>query len=72
MQQLQKSLGEAEEDKRGIDGRLSSAQTALVLQEETIRRSERERRVGQEKNFALEQNLKELEATKKNLEVKNV
>ena len=38
---LQKTLCEAEEDKRGIDTRLASAQTALMLQEETIRRNER-------------------------------
>ena len=44
LQQLQKSLGEMEEGKRGADGRLSSAQTALMLQEETIRRHERERK----------------------------
>ena len=31
-------------DKKGIDGRLASAQTALMLQEETIRRNERERK----------------------------
>merc|ERR1712015_95091 len=36
LQQLQKSLGEAEEGKRGAHGRLASAQTALMLQEETI------------------------------------
>jgi len=35
---LQKSLVEVEEDKRGLDGRFASAQTAVMLQEETIRR----------------------------------
>lgn len=31
-------MGETEEDKRGLDGRFASAQTALLMQEETIRR----------------------------------
>ena len=46
---LNKSLGQLEEGKRGSDGRLASAQTALMLQEETIRRCEREKKALGEK-----------------------
>ena len=46
---LNKSLGALEEGKRGSDGRLASAQTALMLQEETIRRCEREKKALSEK-----------------------
>ena len=46
---LNKSLGALEEGKRGSDGRLASAQTALMLQEETIRRCEREKKALAEK-----------------------
>jgi len=43
--------------KRDIDGRLASAQTALMLQEETIRRNERERKQMAEKINELERHL---------------
>ena len=49
MTALNKSLGQLEEGKRGSDGRLASAQTALMLQEETIRRCEREKKALGEK-----------------------
>ena len=49
MNALNKSLGALEEGKRGSDGRLASAQTALMLQEETIRRCEREKKALSEK-----------------------
>jgi rootletin len=55
--QLQKLMTESEEDKRGIDTRLASAQTALMLQEETIRRNERERKASTDKQNALERQL---------------
>ncbi len=67
--QLQKTLVEAEEDKKGIDGRLASAQTALMLQEETIRRNERERKSMSDKIQALERNLVAAEADKRQLNV---
>lgn len=44
-------------DKRGIDGRLASAQTALMLQEETIRRNERDRKAMQDKISGLERSI---------------
>lgn len=93
---LQKSLGDVEEDKRGLglylivqtsavynsqshqyihitycwlsDGRFASAQTALMLQEETIRRNERERKVMTEKLATLERNLSAAESEKRQLQ----
>lgn len=56
--------------KRGADGRLSSAQTALMLQEETIRRLERERKVLNEKMLALETNFAQSEADRRNFREK--
>lgn len=54
-------------DKRGIDGRLASAQTALMLQEETIRRNERERKALTDKVSSLEHKLTSLETEKRQL-----
>ena len=51
--------------KRGADGKLSSAQTALMLQEETIRRLERERKSINEKMHALETSLAQSEAERR-------
>ena len=51
--------------KRGADGRLSSAQTALMLQEETIRRLERERKVLNDKLLTLEASIAQAEADKR-------
>lgn len=56
-------------DKRGIDGRLASAQTALLLQEETIRRNERERKAMGDKICSLERNVAALESEKRQLQV---
>jgi len=70
LQQLQKSLGEAEEGKRGAHGRLASAQTALMLQEETIRRNEREQKSMAEKLAELERAQQNLEAERRALQVK--
>ena len=47
--------------RRTLDGRLSSAQTALTMQEETIRRLERERKGQNEKIEALEEGLAQAE-----------
>merc|ERR1711981_1305003 len=44
LEQIQKALGETEQGKRGSEAKLANAQTALLLQEETIRRTERERK----------------------------
>ena len=52
-------------DKRGIDGRLASAQTALMLQEETIRRNERERKTAADKIATLERAVASLETDKR-------
>jgi hypothetical protein len=55
--------------KRDIDGRLASAQTALMLQEETIRRNDRERKQMSDRIGELEQNLAGSEADNKRNEV---
>ena len=55
--------------KRDIDGRLASAQTALMLQEETIRRNERERKQMLDKINNLERNVSAIESDKRQLEV---
>jgi len=47
------------------DGRFASAQTALMLQEETIRRNERERKVMTDKLTNLERSLNASESEKK-------
>ena len=69
LQQLQRNLGEAEEDKKGIDGRLASAQTALMLQEETIRRNERERKAMADKISAMERQVVTAESDKRQMNV---
>ena len=69
LQQLQKSLGEAEEGKRGAHGRLASAQTALMLQEETIRRNEREQKSLAEKLAQLERAQQNSESDRRTLQV---
>lgn len=56
-------------DKRGIDSRLASAQTALMLQEETIRRNERERKVMTDKINSLERSLAAADTEKRQQEV---
>ena len=56
-------------DKRGIDGRLASAQTALMLQEETIRANERERKSMADKIATLERNLQAAEVEKRQQQV---
>ena len=72
LQQLQRNLGEAEEDKKGIDGRLASAQTALMLQEETIRRNERERKAMADKISAMERQIMAAESDKRQMNVRLV
>lgn len=54
---LKNCVGFVFSDKRGIDGRLASAQTALMLQEETIRRNERDRKAMQDKISGLERSI---------------
>lgn len=66
---LQRSLGDAEEGRRDIDSRLASAQTALMLQEETIRRSDRERKAMSDKIAALERAVAGLETEKRQHQV---
>ena len=56
-------------DKRGIDGRLASAQTALMLQEETIRRNERERKAMADKISNLERAVSAGDSEKRQLNV---
>ena len=56
-------------DKRGIDGRLASAQTALMLQEETIRRNERDRKSMGDKISNLERTIAGAESEKRQTQV---
>ena len=70
LHQLQRTLGEAEEGKKDIDSRLASAQTALMLQEETIRRNERERKSMSDKISNLERNLTAAETEKRQQQVR--
>jgi len=53
------------------DGRFASAQTALMLQEETIRRNERERKLMSEKLSNLERSLSGSESEKRQLQERN-
>ena len=58
-------------DKKGVDTRLQSAQNALLLQEDTIRRSERERKTMLDQITALERQLLGLDNEKKQLLVRD-
>lgn len=69
LEQLQRSLGETEEGKRDTDSRLANAQTALMLQEEKIRRDERDRKQLTERINNLERNTAGLESEKRQLTV---
>lgn len=55
--------------KRGVDGRLSSAQAALMLQEETIHKAERERQESAEQVASLEHNLHVCQEKNRELQV---
>lgn len=55
--------------RRGADGKLGSAQAALLLQEETLRRGERERRALLEKVSALERSLHAAEGERRSAQV---
>ena len=57
-------------DKKGVDTRLQSAQNALLLQEDTIRRGERERKTMLDQITALERQLLALDGDKKQLIVR--
>ena len=59
-----------EEDKKGVDTRLQSAQNALLLQEDTIRRGERERKTMLDQITALERQLLATETEKKQIIVR--
>lgn len=48
--------------RRSVDGRLSGAQAELALQEESVRRSERERRAALDQVAALERSLQATES----------
>jgi septal ring factor EnvC (AmiA/AmiB activator) len=52
-------------DKKGVDTRLQGAQSTLLLQEETIRRSERERKTMLDQIAGLERQLLAMENEKK-------
>lgn len=52
-------------DKKGVDTRLQGAQNALLLQEDTIRRSERERKTMLDQIAGLERQIAALENEKK-------
>lgn len=61
--------GLAAAGRRGADGKLGSAQAALLLQEETLRRGERERRALLEKVSALERSLHAAEGERRSAQV---
>ncbi|CAH8478084.1 unnamed protein product [Schistosoma curassoni] len=61
LHQLQQALCEAEADKKGVDGRLSTTQTALMLQEETLRQNERDRKIMADKISQLERQISAIE-----------
>ena len=63
--QVKKNLGNTEEDKRDVDGRLNSANTNIMAQEEQIRRNERELKVKADKVGTLERALKESDDSNK-------
>ena len=69
LEQLQRSLGETEEGKRDTDSRLANAQTALMLQEEKIRRDERDRKQLTDRINNFERNTASLESEKRQLTV---
>ena len=52
-------------DKKGVDTRLQGAQNALLLQEDTIRRSERERKTMLDQITGLERQILAMENEKK-------
>lgn len=55
--------------RRSLDGKLSGAQTALLLQEETLHRSERERKALAEKVAGLERGLQAAESERRATQV---
>ena len=57
-------------DKKGVDTRLQSAQNALLLQEDTIRRTERERKQMIDQITALERQILAMEGEKKQVLVR--
>ena len=57
-------------DKKGVDTRLQSTQNALLLQEDTIRRSERERKTMLDQITTLERQLIAVDNEKKQLLVR--
>lgn len=56
-------------DKKGVDGRLTSTQKALMLQEETLRQNERARKQMADKISMLERQLAASECEKRDEEV---
>ena len=56
-------------DKKGVDTRLQGAQSTLLLQEENIRRTERERKTMLDQIAGLERQLLAMENEKKQLTV---
>lgn len=65
LNKVKKNLGDTEEDKRDVDGRLTSAGTTIMLQEEQIRRNERDIKVKADKIDTLERGLKESDDSNK-------
>lgn len=59
-------------DKKGVDTRLQGAQNSLLLQEENIRRTERERKTMLDQIAGLERQLLAMENEKKQLTVRIV
>ena len=57
-------------DKKGVDSRLQGSQSALLLQEETIRRAERERKTMLDQIAGLERQITAMDNDKKQVLVR--
>lgn len=55
LQQLMKAMADLEEEKRNLEAKLGTSQTTLMMQDETVKRLERERKAQGDKISNLEQ-----------------
>lgn len=65
-----KLISPVQTGKRGFEGQLTNAQAAIVMQEESIRRNEREKKQMWEKLSGLEKSLAAAEQEKHQLQVR--
>ena len=62
-------MGDVDEERRQLDARLAATQSALVVQEDTLKKSERERKALLEQVTALERNMTATENERVSLQV---